>query len=78
MLKQVDIVRGIVGDQLPVHGVFCFVEADWPLVGGSLITRGVEVLRPKKLYPKLNGEGSLLSQTIADIHKCLASALPPA
>lgn len=28
VLKQVDVVRGIVGDGVPVHGVLCFVDAD--------------------------------------------------
>lgn len=35
VLKQVDLVRDIVGD-VPVTGALCFVEADWPLVGGPL------------------------------------------
>ena len=78
MLKQVDVVRGIVGDDLPIHGVLCFVEADWPLIGGSFTTRGVETLWPKRLYPKLKADGPLLSETVAEIHECLASSLPPA
>ena len=49
VLKQVDLVRAIVGDDIPVTGVLCFIEADWPLIGGAFTTRGVEVLWPKKL-----------------------------
>lgn len=78
VLKQVDLVRGIVGDDHPVHGVLCFVEADWPLIGGSFTTRGVEALWPKRLYPKLKADGPLLIETVADIHRCLALSLPPA
>ncbi len=78
VLKQVDIVRGIVGDDSPIHGVLCFVEADWPLIGGSFTTRGVEVLWPKRLYTKLKADGPLLSGTVAELHRCLASSLPPA
>jgi hypothetical protein len=77
-LKQVDIVRGIVGDDLPIHGVLCFIEADWPLIGGSFTTRGVEVLWPKRLYPKLKSDGPLLAQNVAEVHQRLASSLPPA
>lgn len=44
VLKQVDVVRGVVGDEVPVHGVLCFVNADWPLIGGSFTTRTVEAL----------------------------------
>ena len=78
VLKQVDIVRGVVGDDLPIHGVLCFVEADWPLIGGSFTTRGVEALWPKRLYPKLKADGPLLTQTIAEVHRSIATSLPPA
>jgi hypothetical protein len=78
VLKQVDIVRGLVGDDIPIHGVLCFIEADWPLIGGSFTTRGVEVLWPKRLYPKLKSDGLLQTQTVAEVHRRLASSLPPA
>ena len=78
VLKQVDVVRGIIGDDLPIHGVLCFVEAGWPLIGGSFTIRGVEALWPKKLYPKIRAPGPLQSETVAEIHRRLASSLPPA
>jgi hypothetical protein len=78
VLKQVDLARSIVGNDVPLHGVLCFVEADWPLLGGSFMTRGVEALWPKKLYPKLKAAGPLSSDTIGDLHRQLASSLPPA
>jgi hypothetical protein len=75
VLKQVDVVRAIVGDDIPVTGVLCFVDADWPLIGGAFTTRGVEVLWPRKLYPRLTTEGSIASD-VEDLHRRLASALP--
>lgn len=61
VLKQVDVVRGIVDDDIPVSGVLCFIQADWPLIGGAFTTRDVEVLWPKKLYLRLAaGARSLL------------------
>lgn len=48
VLKQVDVVQDLVGD-VPVTGALCFIEADWPLIGGSFSTRGVHVLWPKRL-----------------------------
>jgi len=78
VLKQVDIVRGIMGDQLPVHGVLCFVEADWPLFGGTFTTRGVQALWPMKLYPQLEAEGPVTADVIGWIHRRLAQALPVA
>ncbi len=77
-LRQMEVVRGIVTDEVPVHGVLCFVDADWPLIGGSFTTRGVEVLWPKRLYPKVQAPGPLGVELIADLHRRLASALPSA
>ena len=48
MLKQADLVRDVVGD-LPVTATLCFIEADWPLIGGAFSTRCVHVLWPKRL-----------------------------
>ncbi len=77
-VRQVELVQSLVGDQAPVRGVLCFVESDWPLLGGSFATRGVDVLWPRKLYPKLQAEGPLDIGTIASLHATLARALPPA
>ena len=77
VLKQVGLVRAIVGDDVPVTGVLCFIDADWPLIGGAFTTRGVEVLWPKKLYPRLTAPTP--SQVDLDaLHRALAAALPPA
>ena len=54
VLKQVELVRDLVGD-VPITGALCFVEADWPLIGGAFTTRGVHVLRPKRLVNLLTG-----------------------
>lgn len=48
VLKQVDLVRDSVGE-VPVTGALCFVEADWPLIGGAFVTRGVHAVWPKRL-----------------------------
>jgi hypothetical protein len=78
VLHQVDVVRSVVGDAVPVHGVLCFVDADWPMVGGAFRTRGVEVLWPKKLYQRLTAGGAASTETICDNHRLIGSALPPA
>jgi hypothetical protein len=58
VIEQVEVVRGLVGPEVPVRGVLCFVEADWPLMGGSFTTRDVAVLWPKKLYPAASRTGT--------------------
>ena len=75
-LWQVEWVQAIVGE-VPVRGVLCFVEADWPLFGGSFTTRGVDVLSPKKLVSQLTGQqqGAFDVPTIAAL---LSSGFPAA
>ncbi|MEO6414384.1 MAG: nuclease-related domain-containing protein [Pedococcus sp.] len=78
VLKQVDVIRTALSDDVPVRGVLCFVEAEWPLIGGSFTTRDVQALWPKKLYPQLHLEGALSAEAIDHIHRRLAKALPGA
>lgn len=76
VLKQVDLVREVV-DDLPVTGALCFVEADWPLIGGAFATRGVHVLWPTRLAKFLSetGEGVV---DVASVREDLASRFKPA
>lgn len=78
VLKQVEVVRSFVGGELPVSGVLCFVEADWPLIGGAFVIRGVEVLWPKRLYSLLAADGPLDDVRLRATHRELAAALPSA
>ncbi len=78
VLKQVDIVRELLDIDVPIHGVLCFVEADWPLIGGAFTTRGVRALWPRRLYPQLEADGSVAADVVAEIHRKLAHALPAA
>lgn len=57
VLRQVDAVREHAGD-VPVNGVLCFIQADWPLIGGAFTTRGVHVLWPKRLAKALVAEAA--------------------
>lgn len=78
VLKQVAVVRGFVDDEVPVNGVLCFIDADWPLIGGSFTVREVEALWPRRLYPRLQAPGPLTVDVIADLHRRLATCLPEA
>jgi hypothetical protein len=57
VLKPVDLVRTAVPD-VPVTGTICSVDADRPLIGGSLIARDIHVLWPKKLAKSLASESA--------------------
>ncbi len=75
VLKQVDVVREVVKD-VPVIGALCFVEADWPLLGGSFATRGVHALWPRRLAKLLvEAEGSV---DVPVAREALASHFKPA
>ena len=76
MLKQVEVVRALLDAELPVRGVLCFIDADRPLIGGDLTTRGVQALWPKKLYSHLQAEGPLTQDAVTEIHRDLARSLP--
>nr|WP_276568805.1 nuclease-related domain-containing protein [Aeromicrobium phoceense] len=78
MLGQCEKVRGVVGPEVPVRGVLCFIEAAWPLFGGDFVVNGVDVLWPRKLYPKLETEGPLEPAAVEALYEQLGRALPPA
>lgn len=77
VLKQVGVVRALLETDVPVRGVLCFVEADWPLLGGSFTTRSVQALWPKKLQSQLQAEGPLTAEAIAELHAAIARMLLP-
>jgi hypothetical protein len=77
MLWQIERVQSVLGDALSVRGILCFVEADWPLVGGHFSVRGVRVAWPRRLPKELlqTVPPTIDAQTVARV---LASAFPPA
>ncbi|MCR6688088.1 nuclease-related domain-containing protein [Cellulomonas sp.] len=80
--KQVARVRAALDSagltDAPVHGSLCFVEADWPLLGGSFVVDDVAVLWPKKLAERLRATGGWTVAEIERVHATLAAAFPPA
>ncbi len=78
MHKQVSVVRRVLADypEVPVTGALCFVEADWPLIGGSFTVQGVAVLWMKKLKTLLAEPGPLGPDEIAELQWRLHEALP--
>lgn len=59
---------------VPVLGVLCFVEADWPLVGGAFTVRGVQVLWPRLLVKRISSTPGEID--VAATHARLAAAFP--
>lgn len=52
MLRQVALVAAEVPD-VPARGYLCFVESDWPLIGGEFTINGIEVLWPRLLKKRV-------------------------
>jgi hypothetical protein len=78
--KQMALVRDALaaeGVSSPVKGALAFVDADWPLVGGSFTIGGLHVLWPKRLAKLLLEPGDHVADVPA-IHEALARRFPPA
>lgn len=80
--KQVELVRAALVEagltNVPVRGALCFVDADWPLLGGSFVIDGVSVVWPKKLADLLVADGPLDGVAMDLAHRTLDAAFPPA
>jgi hypothetical protein len=81
--KQVAVVREVLDaadlGEVCVRGVLCFVEAEWPLIGGDFTVDGVDVLWPKRLDKRLvSGEMVLPPERIDEVVRVIAAALPSA
>lgn len=76
--KQLGHVRAALAERpdVPVRGVLCFVDADWPLIGGDFVVRDVSVLWPKRLKALLAQRGPLDADAIAETQWRLHEAFP--
>jgi hypothetical protein len=80
LAKQVDVVREVVAELapgVPVHGAFCFVEGDLPMLGTPEI-RGFPLLHRRLLAKRLNASGPLSAEAVAALATGLADRFPPA
>jgi hypothetical protein len=80
LAKQVEAVAQLVAELAPgtpVHGAFCFVEGDLPLLGTPEI-RGFPLLHRKLLAKRLNADGPLAPEAVAAVADALAARLKPA
>lgn len=78
MRKQLAVVQAALADEpdVSVRGVLCFVDADWPLIGGPFTVQGVAAMWPKKLKARLAEPGPLDPDRIADLQWQLHEFFP--
>jgi hypothetical protein len=76
--SQVERVTAAIDDAtVSVRGVLCFVEADWPLIGGSFTVDGVHVLWPRLLIQRMS-EAPPQQIDVDRVHARLATTFPSA
>lgn len=77
VLWQVGKVQAVLGETASARGILCFVDADWPLIGGHFGVRGVRVAWPRRLHKELLRTTPPTIDPDA-VARVLASAFPPA
>ena len=79
---QIDVVESALpptgSAPVPIRGMLCFVDAEWPIFGGDFTIQGVQVLCPKKAAQHIVMPGTLSTDSVEMIFRSLAAALPPA
>ncbi len=78
VVKQVGLVQDVVGAEVEVRGVLCFLESDWPILGKPFVIGGVEVMYPRRLYSRLESDGPLGTADVDALHRMLSVAFPSA
>lgn len=76
--SQVERVRETLADDtIPTAGVLCFLEADWPLLGGSFTVDEVHVVWPRLVLKHMT-EAPVVAFDVDATHARLAQAFPVA
>lgn len=79
---QVQLVREFLaahgGNAVPVVGMLCFVDAEWPPGSSPLVIDDIHILWPKKIRDQVRRAGVLDETAIGDWHRLLAGAFRPA
>ena len=63
---------------VPVFGMLCFVEAEWPLLGGDFLIDNIEVLWPKRAAKKITAPGSFDAAAASSMGRALELHFPRA
>lgn len=73
---QSERVRTAIADsEVTVTGVLCFLEADWPLVGGDFTVDGIQVVWPRLLVKQISSAPAS-SLDVDAVHRRLAETFP--
>jgi hypothetical protein len=64
------------GTEIPVFPVLCFIDAEWPLLGGPRPFRGVLIESERSLRRRVTRRGVLDVEEVRETAMVLAQALP--
>ena len=69
------VTNALADGDVDVKGVLCFLDADWPLIGGAFTVNGIDVVWPRLLVKRMteSAEGTV---DVDATHARLATALP--
>lgn len=75
---QVERVRAAIADPaVTVTGALCFLEADWPFIGGDFTVDGIDVVWPRLLVKRITAAAvTAAAIDVADAHSRLAETFP--
>jgi hypothetical protein len=77
MAGQVAVTNAALGGaEIPVSPVLCFIDAEWPLLGGPREFRGVLIDDERSLKRRVARTGELDLEAVRDTATVLAHALP--
>lgn len=78
VLWQIERVQAALDGGPAVRGILCFVDADWPLIGGDFSVQGVRVIWPKRLAKELLVQATPPSLDPEAVSRALVARFPPA
>lgn len=74
VLTQVGLVHTSL--LVPILGVLCFVDADWPMLASPFRTRGVSIIWPKKLIAEVTRRGALTESDLDILQGRIMASFP--
>jgi hypothetical protein len=77
MAWQVAATEAALGEaEIPVSPVLCFIDAEWPLLGGPRDFKGVLIESERSLKRRVARPGKLNLEEVRETAMVLAQALP--
>ena len=77
-VSRVETAVAAGGFRVAISGILCFVDAEWPIIGGAFSVDGVDIVWPGRAIELVTKPGPLDSPVMDGLREVLAQAFPPA